>query len=140
MIEWLCNAALSYTPQDFNHWLSGMGAVATGVGTIGLAYAAVRAIPRAIAQRHKSREIIRLYQNVIYRIYRGTEASEGGMALSLPQDLHTLIELLIRRHPELGSSDDARKLMDDLMLDNYFKSTVGNQIVERIAKWEPKGS
>ena len=138
MIEWLCNAAITYTPQDFNHWLSGVGAVATGAGTVGLAYAAVKAIPRAIAQRHKSQEVIRLYQKAVYRMYRNAEASEEGMPFSLPADLEPLLQILVRRHPELGTHDDVRKLMDDLMLDDYFKTTVGNQVVEKTAKWAPK--
>ena len=138
MIEWLCNAAVSYTSQDFNHWLSGVGAVATGVGTIGLAYAGVRAIPKAIAQRNKSQEVVRLYQKVVYRMYRHAEASAEGILLSLPSQLEPLIQLLVAKHPEVGTHDDARKLMDDLMLDDYFKSTVGHQVVEKTAKWVPQ--
>lgn len=138
MLQSLCQAAMAYTSQDFNHWLSGAGALATGIGTIGLAYAAVRAIPKALLQRHKSEVTIRLYQRVVMRMYREAEASSDGIALSLPADLDALTQLLVKRHPAIGTFDDARSLMDDLMLDDYFKTVVGNQVVERTAKWKPQ--
>lgn len=138
MIDWICSAAVSYTPQDFSDLLSGFGAVATGAGTLGLAYAAVKKIPKAIQQRNKSQELIRLYQKVVYRMYRDIEATQEGILLSLPRDLQALMELLVKKHPQVGPIEDARKLIDDLMLDDYFKFVAGNQVAEKIAKWEPE--
>lgn len=137
MIDWLCSTAVSYTPQDFSDLFSGLGALATGAGTIGLAYAAVKKIPKAIQQRNKSQEVIRLYQKVVYRMYRDVEATQEGILVSLPKDLQALMELLVKKHPQVGSIEDARKLMDDLMLDDYFRVVVGNQVAEKIVNWEP---
>lgn len=138
MIETLCNIATSYTSQDFENWMVGLGTILIGGGTIGLAYAALKTIPDKLSQRHKDQELIRLYQKVVYRMYREAEASNEGIVFSLPKDIEELTKLLVKRNPQIGSKEDADRIMDDLMLDDYFKYVQGNATVLKTAKWNPK--
>lgn len=137
MFEDFCNIVANYTSEDFENWAVGIGTILFGVGTIMLGGAALLALPK-ISQRYKDPEIITLYQKVVYRMYRQVEASPQGMPFALPEDVEQLTNLLVNRFPEIGSKDDADKLMDDLMLDDYFKTVQGNATVLRTAKWDPK--
>jgi len=119
-------------------WITGIGTLAIGMGTLGLAYAALKTIPDKIAARYKDRDLINLYQKVVYRMYREVEASEQGMSFSLPNDLEQLTRLLIQRFPQIGNKEDAYRLMDDLMFDDYFQCVAGNATVLKTAKWNPK--
>lgn len=138
MIESICNFVFSYTSADFKNWIVGIGTFAIGLGTIGLAYAALKTIPEKISARYKDKDIIALYQKVVYRMYREVEASKEGMPFSLPKDLERLTKLLIKRYPQVGSKEDADRLMDDLMLDDYFQHVAGNATVLKTSKWNPK--
>ena len=116
----------------------GIGTFLIGLGTIGLAFAALKTIPDKLGARYKNKDIITLYQKVVYRMYRKVEASEHGMSFSLPKDLEQLTKLLLDRYPEVGSKENADRLMDDLMLDNYFQYVQGNTTVLKTSKWNPK--
>jgi hypothetical protein len=138
MISALCNVALSYSPQDFGNWFSGMGNFLVGLGTIGLAYAALKTIPEQFAKKYKDPHLVELYQKVFYRMYRNVEASREGIVLTLPHDIEALSQLIIQRYPEVGSKDSVYKLLDDLMLDDFLKITQGNATVMKTIKWDPK--
>jgi len=119
-------------------WMTGIGMLTIGIGTLGLAYAALKTIPEKITARYKDKDLITLYQKVVYRMYRKVEASVQGMPFSLPNDLEQLTRLLIEHFPQIGSKEDADRLMDDLMLDDYFQYVAGNTTVLKTAKWNPK--
>ena len=138
MIESLCNFVFSFTPDDFKNWMVGIGTFAIGLGTIGLAYAALKTIPEKIGARYKNKDIITLYQKVVYRLYRDVEASAEGICFSLPKDIEQLTKLLLKRYPQIGSKEDADRLMDDLMLDDYFQYVQGNATVLKTSKWNTK--
>ena len=61
---------------------------------------------------------------------------EGG-TLSLPGDFEQLANLLHSKHPQLGSLENVQSMMDDLMLDDYFKHVRGNATVLVTSKWDP---
>lgn len=138
MFEEVCGVLVSYSPQDFGNWMTGLGNLMLGVGTLFLAYAAIKKIPDTLRLHHKDKELVSLYQKVVYRMYRDVEASEAGMAFSLPKGLPQLTDLLFQKYPQIGSRVDADRLMDDLMLDDYFKYVEGNATVLKTAKWNPK--
>jgi len=138
MFEDICNFVFSYTTNDFKNWLVGIGTLAIGIGTIGLAYAALKTIPEKLGKLFKDKKIVTLYQKVVYRMYREIEASEQGIAFSLPQDVEQLTKLLLQRYPQIGSKEDADCLMDDLMLDDYFKYVQGNATVMKTSKWNTR--
>lgn len=138
MLEEICNFAFSYTSEDFKNWLVGIGTLALGGGTIALSYAALKTIPEKLGMHYKEKEIISLYQKVIYRMYREVEASEQGITFSLPQDVEQLTNILLQRFPQIGSKEDADRLMDDMMLDDYFKYVQGNATVMKTSKWNPR--
>jgi len=119
-------------------WMIGAGTLAIGIGTIGLAYAALKTIPEKLTARYKDKDLITLYQKVVYRMYREVEASEQGMPFNLPKDLERLTRLLLERFPQVGSKEDADRLMDDLMLDDYFQHVQGNATVLKTTKWNPR--
>jgi hypothetical protein len=138
MIEQICSVALAYTTEDFGNWGSGFGTLLIGLGTIGIAWAAVKTIPKALEKRHKSDDLIKMYQRVVYRLYREVEASSQGITFSLPGDFEQLSKLLHSTHPNLGSLENVQTMMDDLMLDGYFKTVRGNATVMVTSKWDPK--
>ncbi len=119
-------------------WMVGIGTLIIGLGTIGLAYAALKTIPDKISARYKDKDIITLYQKVVYRMYIDVESSPQGMSFSLPEDLEQLTKLLLERYPIVGSKEDADRLMDDLMLDDYFQHVQGNATVLKTSKWNPR--
>ncbi len=138
MINALCNVALSYSPQDFGNWFSGLGNFLVGLGTIGLAFAALKTIPDRFGKKYKDPNLVELYQKVFYRMYRNVEATREGIVLTLPRDIEALSALIIQRYPEAGSKDSVCKLLDDLMLDDFLKITEGNATVMKTIKWDPK--
>lgn len=138
MIDTLCNVALSYSPQDFGSWFSGAGNLLLGIGTIGLAYAALKTIPDQFAKKYKDPQLVELYQKVFYRMYRNVEASREGISLTLPGDIEALSQLIIQRYPEVGSKEGVYKMLDDLMLDDFLKIIQGNATVMKTIKWDPK--
>lgn len=138
MLNTLCNLALSYSPQDFGNWFSGVGNLFLGLGTIGLAFAALKTIPDKLSRKYKDPELVALYQKVFYRMYRNVEASSEGMPLSLPRDIEALSNLIIQKYPEAGAKENVHKMLDDLMLDDYFKFVQGNATVMKTIKWNPK--
>ena len=95
MIESFYNFAFSFTPDDFKNWMVGIGTIAIGLGTIGLAYAALKTIPEKIGARYKDKDIITLYQKVVYRMYSDVAASTEGICFSLPKDVEQLTKLLL---------------------------------------------
>lgn len=138
MLDTLCNAALSYSPQDFESWFSGAGDFLMGLGTIGLAFAALKTIPDKLSKKYKDPQLVELYQKIFYRMYRNVEASPEGITLSLPRDIEALSRLLIQKYPEVGAKESVYKMLDDLMLDDYLKFTQGNATVMKTIKWNPK--
>lgn len=71
-------------------------------------------------------------------MYRDVEAGEEGIIFSLPKDVEPLTKLLLKKYPQIGSKEDADRLMDDLMLDDYFKYVQGNTTVMKTARWNPR--
>ena len=138
LIPEICNFTTKFTSNDFENWFVGIGTLFIGVGTLGLAYAALKTIPEKLTQRYKDKELIKLYQKVVYRMYRDVEASSEGITYSLPEDVEQLTKLLIKRYPQIGSKEDADRLMDDLMLDDYFQHVAGNTTVLKTSKWDPR--
>ena len=65
-------------------------------------------------------------------------ASPEAMPLSLPKDLEVLTNLFVQRFPEIGDDDAASAILDDLMLDGYFQTVVGNAAVVKTARWDTK--
>lgn len=63
----MCDVVLTYTSTDFENWAVGLGTILIGVGTLGIAYGAVKTIPDKISASHKDPELIKLYQKVVYR-------------------------------------------------------------------------
>ena len=131
VIESICNFALSYTSADFENWT-------VGIGTLGIAYGAIKTIPDRIKATHKDPELIKLYQKVVYRKFQELYASPIGIAYSLPQNLDQLTDLFVKHFPDIGDREAADKIFDDLMLDGYFKTVVGNANVMKTAKWDTK--
>lgn len=138
MIETICNVALSYTSSDFESWAVGFGTILIGIGTLGIAYGAIKVIPDKIKATHKDPELIKLYQKVIYRKFQELYASSEGITFSLPQDLEQLTNLFVKRFPDIGNREAADMILDDLMLDGYFKTVVGNATVMKTSKWNTK--
>lgn len=138
MIEQICGVALAYTTEDFENWTLGLGTLLIGFGTLGVAWAAVKEIPKALEKRGKNDDLIKMYQRVVYRLYREVEASSEGITASLPGDFEQLTKLLHERYPQLGSLENVQSMMDDLMLDGYFKHVRGNATVLVTSKWDPK--
>lgn len=133
MVEYICGIAFSYTSADVANW----GTLFMGLGTIGLAYAAIKKLPEALNKDAKSQDVIKMYQRVVYRMFREVEASEEGRPFSLPSDREKLFELMFQKFPQLGSLDKTRAMMDDLMLDKYFKHVRGNADVLVTVQWDP---
>ena len=138
MIESICNVALSYTSSDFENWAVGFGTILIGFGTIGIAWGAIKIIPDKIKAIHKDPELVKLYQKVISREFQKLYASPTGITFSMPQDLDQLTKLFVKQFPEIGDREAADKILDDLMLDGYFKTVVGNATVLKTAKWDTK--
>lgn len=136
MIENICNVALEYTSLDFENWTVGIGTILIGLGTIGIAWGAVKSIPDRISAQHKDKEIITLYQRAIYRMYMDVAASTKGMPFNLPKDLDKLTDILIQKYPFIGDKKSVERLMDDLMEDNYFQYVQGNATVLKTTKWD----
>ena len=134
MIDQFCDVALTYTSEDWANW----GTFLIGLGTLGLAWAAIKTIPKALKKDAKSDELIKMYQRVVYRLYREVEASTEGMPFSLPGDFEQLSKLLHRNYPQLGSLANVQAMMDDLMIDGYFKTVRGKTDVLVTHKWDPK--
>lgn len=65
-------------------------------------------------------------------------ASIEGITLSLPKDLEQVTKLLLQKFPNIGDREAADKILDDLMIDGYFKTVVGNATVMRTSRWDPK--
>ncbi len=138
MIDYICGVALSYSTADFRNWTVGIGTLLIGLGTLGIAYGAVKTIPDRIKATHKDPDVVKLYQKVVYRMFQEVYASSDGNKLSLPKDLDQLTKLLIKMFPNVGDREAADKILDDLMLDGYFKTVVGNATVMKTSKWDPK--
>jgi len=138
MIEYLCDVVLTYTSTDFKNWAVGFGTILIGIGTIGIAYGAVKTIPDRISARHKDPELIKLYQKVVYREFQKMCASSEGITFSLPQDLEQLTKLLLQKFPNIGDREATEKILDDLMIDGYFKTVVGNATVMKTSRWDTK--
>lgn len=138
MIEYVCDTALAYTSADFEHWTVGFGTLLLGIGTIGIAYGAVKKIPEKIQATHKDPVTVKLYQKVVYRAFQEVQASEEGMPFSLPKDLEQLTDLLLDKYPFIGDREAVATILDDLMLDGYFKTVKGNAVVVETAKWDTK--
>ena len=119
-------------------WITAVGTLLIGFGTIGMAYGAISSIPRKLGQHYKSKEIISLYQKVVFRMYRQVEASTQGISFRVPEDVEQLTKLLIQKFPQIGTKEDADRIMDDLMLDDYFRTVRGNATVIETAKWDPR--
>jgi hypothetical protein len=137
MFENACDFLTYYSTEDFENLAVGLGTVLVGTGTLLLGRAGLKNIPRALSQRSKDMDLIRLYQKVVYRMYREIEASPEGMAYALPEDLDQLSNLLVKTFPQIGGREAADRLLDDLMLEDYFKTVRGNTTVVETAKWDP---
>ena len=111
MLQYVCDFAFGYTTEDFENILNGIGMVGLAVGTIMAGIGAILIIPRTIAERHKDDDLIKLYQKVVYRMYRTVEASAQGITFSLPGDFAQLAKLLHEQHSDVGSQEDAEKMM-----------------------------
>jgi hypothetical protein len=138
MIDYMCDVVLAYTSSDFNNWTVGFGTILIGFGTIGIAYGALKTIPDKISASHKNPDLIKLYQKVVYREFQKMYASSEGITFSLPEDLEQLTKLLLQKFPNIGDREAAGKILDDLMIDGYFKTVVGNGTVMKTAKWDTK--
>ena len=130
--------SINLTGIEINNWLLGIGSLLLGLGTVGIAFAGLKTIPDKIGEQHKDKELVALYQKAIFRMYRKVEASSEGITFSMPNDLEQLTKLLLNNYPQIGTKEDADRIIDDLMLDNYFQTVVGNATVIKTAKWDPK--
>jgi hypothetical protein len=137
-METICDYLNTYTSEDFKNWLVGLGTLAIGIGTIGIAYAGLKTIPEKFGTKSKNKELIKSYQQVIYRMYKEVVSSGEGVILRLPKDIDKITKIMIEKHPQIGSNEDAICFMDDLMEDDYFKSVQGNATVMKTAKWNSK--
>ena len=138
MLDSLSDLLASYTTEDFENIAAGLGTLALGVGTVLVGVAGLKTIPRALREKHKDEGLIKLYQRVVYRMYKEVTSSSEGIAYSLPKDRDQIADLMIRRFPQIGDRDTVRRLMDDLMLDDYFKYVHGNTTVMKTVKWDPE--
>ena len=134
----MCDVVLTYTSADFRNLAGGFGTILIGIGTIGIAYGTVMVIPKKIYASHKNPDLIKLYQKVVYREFQEMYASSEGITFSLPQDLELLTKLLLKKFPNIGGREAADKILDDLMIDGYFKTVVGNATVMKTSRWDTK--
>lgn len=73
MPDHICDAALACTSEDSANW----GTFLIGLGTLGLAWAAINTIPKTLRNDAKSNDLIKMCQRVVYRFYRDVESSAG---------------------------------------------------------------